>query len=162
MLSQALYTRLQFNGIKTEIQVRRLKGELMREQDGDAGIFGYFRENARRHPDKPAVIFAGNSLSYREVEGQVCRVSQLLEDMGITRGSHVLVLLNNSVEFVVVMLGLAGLGATLVPLSTTLGPKAIANAVAATDSSYVFSVEGNQGWNREFLYCASKQLSERW
>ncbi len=100
-------------------------------------IGGLFFNNVRRFPNRTALWFGGEPLLYKELGRDVRRICLLLKDMGVSSGSHVVILLDNSVEFVVAMLALAELEATLVPLSTSLGAAAIRTAVASTSSEFV-------------------------
>lgn len=56
---------------------------------------------ARETPDRPAVVMAssGESLSFGELNEQSSRVADLLWDLGLRRGDHVAVLLENQLEF---------------------------------------------------------------
>ncbi len=47
------------------------------------------RETARRHGDRPAVIFEGRCLSHREVYARSCRLANLLRSHGVAKGESV-------------------------------------------------------------------------
>ena len=81
------------------------------------------RRAADRWPDRIAWIFdlgegrEPDSHTFRQVAEGVDRVAQHLQDRGICAGDRVAVMLSNGPEFALTWLGLARLGAAMVPLS---------------------------------------------
>jgi len=71
---------------------------------------------AQRFPDKTAVVFGKESLTFHQVNLMVCRVSTTLKQLGITRGERVALMLPNTSHFVIAYLGVLKLGAVCVPL----------------------------------------------
>ena len=101
------------------------------------GIVHYLLKNVELFPDKTAIIIAGTSLSYREITEQTRRLSYALSDIGVGKGTHIGVLLNNSTEFVTTMLAVADLGATIVPMSSTTSSNAILTAISVSNIDYM-------------------------
>ncbi len=97
--------------------------------------------NAKRHPDKTAIYFADQSLTYSQLIDQVSAIAIGMQKIGVGPGSHLTVLLNNSVEFAVVMLAAAKLGATIVPMATSLNSDALDVGIKATDCEFLI------GWH---------------
>ena len=72
-------------------------------------------ERAARHfPDKPAILFEGDSLSYAQLQRQVDATAHGLVRMGVERGDRVLLFLPNIPAFVVVYLAIQQVGAIAV------------------------------------------------
>jgi len=103
-------------------------------------IIEIFQKNVQKYPEKVAIIYENIQYSYKQVEQDIKKTSFYFENIGIKPNIHVLLLLNNSYEFVISMLALANIGAVLVPLSTTLKPKAISKAAKSTDALYVITL----------------------
>lgn len=103
-------------------------------------IINYLIDNAKKYHDKNAVVVDNKAYTYLELEENVKCVCQLFEEVGIRKKSHVLVLLDNSYEFVLTMFGLANIGAVLVPINTTMTFDAIEKAVKASDIEYIVSL----------------------
>ncbi|QAA94632.1 class I adenylate-forming enzyme family protein [Pollutimonas thiosulfatoxidans] len=75
---------------------------------------------ARAHGDKLALHFFESDsapLTYGDVLLQVNRLANGLKSKGITKGSHVAVMLPNIVQFPITWLALARLGAVMVPIN---------------------------------------------
>jgi long-chain acyl-CoA synthetase len=94
-------------------------------------------KNAKRFPDKPAVIFGEDVLTYQALVEQTHKVSYAFNRLGIGQGTFVGLLLTNSIEFVLSMLGAADLGASIAPMSNTLGRKDLLTAIKLIDIKFV-------------------------
>ncbi len=72
---------------------------------------------AELHPDKPAVIFEGLSITYNELCRRADRTSCWLQSIGIEKGDRVAVMLANCIEFIDIFLACSRLGAIFVPIN---------------------------------------------
>ncbi len=71
---------------------------------------------AQRFPDKTAVVFGKESLTFHQVNLMACRVSTTLKQLDITRGERVALMLPHSSHFVIAYFGVLKRGAVCVPL----------------------------------------------
>jgi long-chain acyl-CoA synthetase len=101
------------------------------------GIAPVFFAQAKLYPDKQAICFGEQSISYQELAELVNRWSHALQERGVKHGEHIGVLLPNCIEFVAMILVAADLGVVLVPLSTALTADAIQRAFKAADVKHV-------------------------
>ncbi len=69
---------------------------------------------ASRFPDKPALIFQGTIVTYRELEDMVSRFAAALMAMGLRRGGKVSVIMPNLVQTVVAIYGTLRAGGIVV------------------------------------------------
>ncbi|WUS96210.1 AMP-binding protein [Streptomyces sp. NBC_00708] len=76
-----------------------------------------FRESAGRTPDHPALAYFDGRLSYRETDELSDSVAGHLAARGLERGDRVAIMLQNSPQFVLALLGAWKAGATVVPLN---------------------------------------------
>jgi fatty-acyl-CoA synthase len=73
---------------------------------------------ASRHPDKPATVFDGRTLAYREVLGRSdALAAHLQRACGVAPGDRVLLDLQNGHDFVVALFGILRADAVAVPVS---------------------------------------------
>jgi fatty-acyl-CoA synthase len=86
---------------------------------------GYIvQKRAEMSPDKPAIIFEDEPVTYKELNQGVNRAAHFMRKRGIRNGDRVSVVLLNCVEFLEVYFACAKLGAILVPLNHRLvGPE---------------------------------------
>jgi acyl-CoA synthetase (AMP-forming)/AMP-acid ligase II len=82
----------------------------------------YLAKRAHLNPDMEAVVdtATGRRLSFLEVDRGANRVANAIADLGIKKGDRVAILLMNSIEYVECFMGLAKIGAVVVPLNWRL------------------------------------------
>jgi carnitine-CoA ligase len=78
------------------------------------------RAKAAKNGDRPALRFAGRTLSYAELDRETDRYTAGLAEAGVRPGDRVASLLYNTPEFPLLWFALAKRGAVLVPLNTAL------------------------------------------
>lgn len=93
---------------------------MMQDDDKpEARTFGeLLRDGATSEPDRPAVFYHDEVLSYGELYRQSKMAAQALLALGIRRGDKVGVWLGNQPEWLVMCFAAAHVGATFVPLNT--------------------------------------------
>jgi len=78
----------------------------------------YLDTAALRYPDKPALIYAGLSISYARLHAQVLAMAgHLQQNLGVRRGDRVLLISQNSPPFVIAYYATLRLGAVVVPIN---------------------------------------------
>jgi fatty-acyl-CoA synthase len=94
-------------------------------------IDSWIEAHARFTPDKPAVLFDGDVLTYRDMAGAVGSLAGFLRKRhGIGRGDRLAYLGTNAPDTLVLLFAAARLGAILVPLNWRLAPPELAHAVS--------------------------------
>ena len=82
---------------------------------------GYItRKRADMHPDKTAIIFEDQPITYKELNDGVNRCAHLFQRKGIRKGDRIAVVLLNCIEFLEAYFAAAKLGAIFVPLNWRL------------------------------------------
>lgn len=76
--------------------------------------------NAKRYPERAAVICGNRRLSFRELDALTDQIADALVKQGIKVGDRIAVCLPNSVELIGIMGGVLKAGAVLVPISGRL------------------------------------------
>jgi fatty-acyl-CoA synthase len=84
---------------------------------------GYItRKRADMHPEKTAIIFEDQPITYKELNDGVNRCAHLFRRKGIRKGDRIAVVLLNCIEFLEAYFAAAKLGAIFVPLNWRLAP----------------------------------------
>jgi fatty-acyl-CoA synthase len=77
-----------------------------------------FLRSAKRFPDKPAAIFEGIALTYKDLRNRIENLAgHLQHDCGVRRGDRVLLCMQNSHDFVIACFAILRADAVVVPLS---------------------------------------------
>jgi len=95
--------------IQLELARRLLLGEII-------------ARNARKLPDREAVIYGDTHLTYHQFNARINRLAHALMDIGIKQGEHVAILSFNSNQYLESYYALAKMGAVAVPLNFRLHP----------------------------------------
>lgn len=94
---------------------------------------------AQRHPAKPAVITSERSITYGELDGAVNCMARHLVDRGLERGDRVAVHWHNSIEHVVLMMGIWRAGMVVVPINPRMKSAEIAYVLEHSGARLCFS-----------------------
>ncbi len=76
--------------------------------------------SAARYPDRRALVFQDEAITYAEFDARVSQVSRLFEGDGLGQGSRIAILSRNSLDFVIAAFATARIGGTLVPINYML------------------------------------------
>ncbi|MFE1597807.1 class I adenylate-forming enzyme family protein [Methylobacterium sp. ID0610] len=102
--------------------------------------------NARRHPDKPALILAGDGdaaevLTYGAVDRAVRGVAAGLLDLGLSPGSRVMIRMGNDADYAIVYFAALAAGLVAQPSSPQLTPAEAAFLMADSGAAAVVAAE---------------------
>lgn len=84
---------------------------------GKVPLAEYLRMRAQEHPDKPAIIFYGHTITYRELDEASDRFANFLLQQGVKKGDRVALFLLNCPQYHIAHYGTWKIGAILAPCS---------------------------------------------
>ncbi len=96
-------------------------------------------ENAKRFPDKSAVIFRDKPITFLELRDRVFKLAYSLKDLGIKRASKVAIYLPSCPEYIVSYLAVWFLGATAVPLDFMLTEDELVSCLAHSETELLIA-----------------------
>jgi amino acid adenylation domain-containing protein len=108
-------------------------------------IHHYLEKAAERFPDKTALVFCKDRLTYRHLDQQADRLANSLVGLGIRRQDRVAILLDNSVESVVALFGILKAGAIFVMLSSGLKAKKLQYILKDSGARALITHSGKTG-----------------
>ncbi len=73
--------------------------------------------SVERFPDKLAVVYRGQTLTYRELNGLINSFAQALLSLGVTKGDRVCLYMTNRPEYLISFFACARLGAVATPMN---------------------------------------------
>ena len=83
-------------------------------------LSSFIHFHALRQPDKPALVYAGEHVSYAELDRRILRTATFLASKGIGPGDVVAVFMKNSAAFIEVAFATSYLGAVFLPVNFRL------------------------------------------
>jgi amino acid adenylation domain-containing protein len=91
------------------------------------------RDAAQRSPERPAVLFEDQAMSYGELEQASNQLAHALRDVGVRRGDRVALYMNKSIASLVGIHGILKCGAAYVPLDPNAPPRRLAYILSDCD-----------------------------
>ncbi|MBI5249682.1 MAG: AMP-binding protein [Desulfomonile tiedjei] len=118
---------------------------------GDSLRFGQ-----RNFPDKEALVFGSNRLTYAQLNRRVNGLAHSLLQLGMNKGDKAAIMLQNCSEYIEIYYALAKIGAVAVPLNFMLKGKGLEFLANNSDSKIMFLEEQT----RSEIECARDKLPQ--
>jgi len=80
-------------------------------------LYAFLENSARKYPDRDAVIFYGNRLSYARLWDESLSLARALAEMGLEKGDRVGLILPNVPQFIIAYNGILAAGGVVVPVN---------------------------------------------
>ena len=104
-------------------------------------IYWFLEENAQKHPNKTALSFYKNSITYSKLNELTNKFAATLNTLGITRGDRVAFLLPNCPQFVIGVLGTMKTGAIPVVLNPLYSKEELSSCLGNARPRVLVSLE---------------------
>jgi long-chain acyl-CoA synthetase len=98
-------------------------------------------ESAQRFPEKTALVFQGQKISYRELDGLANCCANALAKVGVKKGDRVALYMTNRPEYIISVYGIARLGAVFTPLNPTYKEGEIEHQLSDAEASVLIVQE---------------------
>ena len=82
-------------------------------------LIDYLDDSMRERPDRPALLFKGATLTWRDLARQSDACASAFAALGIQRGDRVGLLLPNCPQFIIAQFGAWKIGAIVAPINPT-------------------------------------------
>ena len=110
-------------------------------------------ESAQRFPEKIAVIYQGQKISFRELDGLVNSFANALSRLGVRKGDRVALFMTNRPEYLITVYATARLGAVFTPMNPTYKEEEVAHQLHDSEASVLVV--------QESLYPRVKSIRQR-
>jgi amino acid adenylation domain-containing protein len=107
----------------------------------DKSIHQRFEDQAARTPDRPAVAFEGQRLSYAELNARANRLANYLRRQGVGRNVVVGLCVERSADMIVGLLGILKAGGAYVPLHPELPAARLTHLISETGAPLIVTEE---------------------
>jgi len=98
-----------------------------------------FRKQTLLHPDKTAVVYQDQEITYRDLDQRSNQIANLLLSQGIKEGKYVPVWLDRSLEWVAAVLGVIKTGAAYVPIDPAYPAKRVEFILSDTAADIIIT-----------------------
>ncbi len=114
-------------------------------------------DRANQYQKKPAIIFKDSTISFQQMDEQVCKVANGLRSQGVKKADKVAVYLPNIPPYIISYLSLYSLGAVVVPLDFMLTNQDVINFINHSESTALITME-KKGCDLNKIKTACPQL----
>lgn len=104
-------------------------------------IFGYLARQLEERPDSNAYIYRDGKTTFRELHGEASKLAGALKARGIVPGDRVAMVMQDSIELVLTILAVMGMGAIAVPINPALSEADICHVVNDSGAKTLFVSE---------------------
>jgi len=115
------------------------------------GIFSTFEAAARKKGNGTAIIYLGTRYSYVKLQDLAERFAAALTDMGLRKGQRIIIYLPNSIQWVVVWLGIQRAGGVCVPITPIYTPYDLKYIANDSEAEAIVCADTNFGYVRKVL-----------
>lgn len=95
--------------------------------------------NAKISPDKPALIFKDNAVSFSQLKDNVFKLAEALKKKGVKRQDKAAIYLPNCLEYIYSYLALFSLGATVVPLDFMFKNEELISCLSHSETKFLIT-----------------------
>lgn len=99
------------------------------------------REAARKWPDKVAIRFQGQDITYADQYHRACCIAKGLHSLGIRKGDHVATLIGGCPEWFYVSYAIALIGAVIVPINVTFRQRELEHVLQCSDAKTLITMD---------------------
>ena len=104
-------------------------------------LHAFLENTARKYPERTAVIFYGNRVSYGRLWDESVRLAGALRGLGIEKGDRVAMLLPNVPQFIVAYNGILAAGGVTVPINPLNPVEEIARELRETGAETLIALD---------------------
>ncbi|MDW9381118.1 amino acid adenylation domain-containing protein [Chryseobacterium sp. JV558] len=109
------------------------------DYDHEETLESLFRKHALLHPNKTAVVFQDQEITYSDLDQRSNQVANLLLSRGIQEGKYVPVWLDRSLEWIVAVLGVIKTGAAYAPIDPAYPAKRVEFILSDTAADMIIT-----------------------
>ncbi len=112
------------------------------ELNFDSNVVSLFEEQVKQFPDKPALLFGNETLTYKELNARANKLAHYLKSQGCGKGYFVAVMLNRGVDLLISLLAIMKTAAAYIPIDPDFPEDRIRFILADADAKYIIADNG--------------------
>lgn len=123
--------------VRALLKYIRLLIEIKGYQRRNQTLADIFRENVKKHPNKPCIIYENQEWDFAQVEEYSNKIANVFKSHGYKKGDVVALFLENKPEFIAIWLGLSKLGVIVPLINTNLRLSSLVHSITVAKSQAV-------------------------
>lgn len=125
--------------IKTKKGLKAIKALIDLEKNHNVSWYRYLKERANNYPNKIALFYRGNEISYKEMMFRADNIAKSLVNIGIKPGDEIPICMTNIPELIYILIAINKIGAKANIFGEQFDKNYIQNILAGCTSKIIFS-----------------------
>src|SRR3990172_766477 len=113
--------------------------------------FTRFFRMCEEYADRPAIIYLGETFTYRRLKNLIDRFATSLTQLGIRKGDKVMLYVSNSAQWVIAFFSIQKIGATVVPVPPIYTSFEIEYMINDAGAETIVCLDTNFGYVKEII-----------
>ncbi len=113
--------------------------------------FTRFEQMCEKYPNRPAIIYLGESFTYARLRDLINRFATALNRLGVSKGDKVMIYVSNSVQWVIAFFGIQKAGAIAVPVPPIYTSFEIEYMINDSGAETIVCLDTNFGYVKEIF-----------
>ncbi len=102
--------------------------------ENELSILNFFEKNVKRYPNEIAFVFKEQKITWQEADLKVSQYGAFLQSQGIAKGDCFALLMDNSADFLMLLLAAHRIGAIAALINTTVTGEGLKHVVTIVDA----------------------------
>jgi acyl-CoA synthetase (AMP-forming)/AMP-acid ligase II len=102
--------------------------------ENELSILNFFEKNVKRYPNEIAFVFKEQEITWQEADLKVSQYGAFLQSQGIAKGDCFALLMDNSADFLMLLLAAHRIGAIAALINTTVTGEGLKHVVTIVDA----------------------------
>ena len=102
--------------------------------ENQLSILNFFEKNVKKYPNEIAFVFKDQSTTWQEADKKVSQYGAYLQSQGIEKGDCFALLMDNSADFLMLLLAAHRIGAIAALINTTVTGEGLKHVVTIVDA----------------------------
>ncbi len=103
-------------------------------------LFRLLHSAVRRFGSRPALVFGGRSLTYRQLDSEANRMANALRSLGVEKGSRVMLLLPNTPQYIIAYYAILKAGGIVVSTSPVNEREELQRQITDSNSEFLITL----------------------
>ncbi len=113
--------------------------------------FTQFERMCDKYPDRPSIIYLGESFSYKRLQDLIRRFTTALTKLGVQKGDRVVIYVANSIQWVIAFFAIQKIGAVAVPVAPIYTSFEIEYMINDSEAETIICLDTNFGYVKEIF-----------
>lgn len=125
--------------VKTKKGLKGIKALIDLQKNHDVSWYRYLKERSEKHPNRVALFYRGNEISFKEMFERADNIAKSLVEMGVKPGDEIPICMTNTPELVYILIAINKIGAKANVFGEQFNPEYLEEILSGCTNKVIFS-----------------------